>query len=358
MGNRIFDPSIHPNLLIRLKSPNDRESMTPKQQQQRGMWLISALRRERVVRAMELIRQGADLSVRSQDGDTALYTALAFLCYPVVAPLLEAGADPNVPNADGSYPIHVAAEYGGAEGPRLMEALLLHGAQIDARDEEGATAIFLAGKSACAETVHTLQRYGADVSDRNNQMDTALTFACCWGDTERAAMLLDAGIDLNAQDDCGMNALHWAAKGGHAGTVALLVGRGALLNVADRSGYTALMYAAGHGSRRCVECLLDAGADPAARDGDGRSALEFARLYAGRDLVEALSAEHACPTSPVFAEHLTVERITTPAGEPAVRVSQLDKYGAGWSHALCDGFDAIERMLVQHVSESRSEDST
>src|SRR5579871_1796797 len=171
--------------LIKPELCDDIESMTPKQQQQRGRWLLAALQNERIVRAQELIRQGADLSVRDLDGGTALYIALAHGCFAAVTPLLEAGADPNVPGPYETYPIHLAAEYGRAEAPQLLEALLAHGARIDSQDHEGATAIFLAGKSADAETVHTLQRHGADINDHNNQLDTALTFTCCWGMTEQ-----------------------------------------------------------------------------------------------------------------------------------------------------------------------------
>src|SRR2546423_1044305 len=163
----------------------DHEAMTPRQKQQRGRWLLAALQNDRPQRAEALIRQGADLSVRTPVGETALYPALAPNLSPLVPLLLECGADPNVPGPGGTYPIHLTAEWGGEAAPSLLEALLAHGARIDVRDDEGATAAFLAGKSASAETLHTLLRHGANVSDRNNELDTALTFACCWGMTER-----------------------------------------------------------------------------------------------------------------------------------------------------------------------------
>ena len=325
--------------------------MTPKQHLQRGRWLVAALQKERVARAIELIRQGTDLSVRDPDGSTALYTALAHGCVAVVRPLLEAGANPNVPGSYGTYPVHVAAEYGGADAPQLLETLIAHGARLDVRDEEGATAVFLAGKSASAETVHTLQRHGANISDRNNQLDTSLTFVCCWGMTERAAMLLDAGIDLEAQDDAGMTALHWAAKNGHAGTVNLLLSIGARVNVADRWGNTPLIYAAAHGSLRCVTSLLEAGADPVVRDENGQTALDAARRYSGRDLADAMLADAALSNSLAACEgKMYVERFRTADGEPAVQIS-MDRpdwgYGAGWTRENCDSYDAIVQLL-QH----------
>lgn len=328
--------------------------MTSKRQQQLGRWLLAALQKRRTERALELVRQGADLSARSPEGMTVLYAALAYDCFAMVKPLLEAGADPNIPDPSGTYPLHLAAEFGHSDAPQLLESLISHGARIDVRDEEGATAIFLAGKGASAETIHTLQRHGANINDRNNEQDTALTFACCWGMTERAAILLDAGIDLEAQDDARATALHWAAQGGHASTVSLLLGRGARVNVSNRWGRTALMYAAAHGSLLCVTSLLDAGADPHVRDENGETALDDARRYAGRDLAETLLAEEIASGFKADEVQVSMERIRTPDGEPAVRVSAGWGDGSGWAREKCDGFDAIVHLLQQYLNISGS----
>ncbi len=328
--------------------------MTSKRQQQLGRWLLAALQKRRTERALELIRQGADLSARSPEGKTVLYATLAYDCFAVVKPLLEAGADPNIPSPSGTYPLHLAAEYGRSDAPQLLEALISHGARSDVRNEEGATAIFLAGKGSTAETIHTLQRHGANINDRNNEQDTVLTFACCWGMTERAAMLLDAGIDLEAQDDTGMTALHWAARGGHASTVTFLLGRGARVNVSDRWGRTALMYAAAHGSLLCATNLLNAGADPHVRDENGETALDDARRYAGRDLAQTLLAEESAGGVEGDEVQVSMERIRTPDGEPAVRVSADWGDGSGWMRETCDGFDAIVPLLQQYLHISGS----
>lgn len=166
-------------------------------------------------------------------------------------------------------------------------------------------------------------------------------------------MLLDAGIDLEAQDDTGRTALHWAAKGGHANTVGLLLERGARVNVSDRWGRTALMYAAAHGSLLCVTNLLNAGADPQVRDENGATALDDARRYAGRDLAETLLAEESVGFEADEVQ-MFVERIHTPDGEPAVRVSADWGDGSGWTRETCDGFDAIVQLLQQHLNISGS----
>jgi len=60
---------------------------------------LAALKNERVERALELIRQGADLSVRDPDGGNSVYVAIAYKCYAAVEPLVKmalqvAGATP------------------------------------------------------------------------------------------------------------------------------------------------------------------------------------------------------------------------------------------------------------------------
>lgn len=317
--------------------------MTTKGRQQRGRRLLSALRNERSDRALELIVQGADTTVVTSNGETALYLALVHQCYATVGPLLQSGADPNVPGPYGAFPIHIAAEWGGDHAPFLLETLITHGARIEVRDDEGATAIFLAGKAAGARTVHTLLRYGANISDRNDSLDTALTFACCWGMTERAQMLIDAGIDVNAQDNFGRTALHWAAMNGHAATVGLLIHHGAYVNVSDTFGATPLVCAAAHGSFQSVRNLLEAGADPSVADNKGESALSAARRYAGRDLAEAMRADAVSHGRANELGVLFTERYTTSDGEPAVRIGER----GNWERENVDRFDAIVALLTK-----------
>jgi ankyrin repeat protein len=327
--------------------------MTSRKHAQLGRWLLSAIRNRRPARALELLRLGADPKIRTAEGDSTLCCALDYEVDDLVAPLLAAGVDPNVPGARGDYPLHLLTSWRRPGRELLAASMVRHGARVDVRDDEGATPMFVAAKAGYVEMIEGLQRLGADISETNGELDTALTFAACWGYTDQARMLLDHGIDIHARDNLGMNALAWASKGGHAETIDLLLRHGADPNVADLWGQTPLMRAAGHGSVQCVRLPLDAGADPSAMSESGESALDAAKRYAGRDLALALREDwHPLPDRyGRSAPPITIRRFTNDSGEAVLVIKQLDKSGGGISRELCDGFDAIVGLL-ESVEES------
>jgi ankyrin repeat protein len=68
-----------------------------------------------------------------------------------------------------------------------------------------------------------------------------------------------------------------------------LLKAGALVNARDRNGRTALMEAAERGNTAVADVLLQAGADVRLTDDQGRIALEIARAYGRRLMVQRLS---------------------------------------------------------------------
>jgi ankyrin repeat protein len=93
-----------------------------------------------------LIDQGVDLNQRDLDGFTALTHAACGRKgkTEVVALLLKHGADPNRRCRRGSTVLMEASTLGFAES---IQCLLQHGgAEVDARDEKGSTALFKVGR--------------------------------------------------------------------------------------------------------------------------------------------------------------------------------------------------------------------
>ena len=77
--------------------------------------------------------------------------------------LLEAGADVNARNEDGESALHFAALYGD---PTLMAAILRAGADVNSRDAVGLTPLhWLCRKSPSEQSVQLLLRNGAAVND-------------------------------------------------------------------------------------------------------------------------------------------------------------------------------------------------
>ena len=81
-----------------------------------------------------LLEAGADLEVRDEDGSTALHGAAGGGAVEAVMTLLEVGVDLEARNLDGSTPLHLAARDGVAE---VVMTLLEAGADPGARNNDG-----------------------------------------------------------------------------------------------------------------------------------------------------------------------------------------------------------------------------
>ena len=129
---------------------------------------------------------------------------------------------------------------------------------------------------------------GADVNAKNIKGLTALMKASIEGHADVVKLLLDKGADVNARTDSGYMALTAASWAGHADSVKLLLDNGADVNVKDVEGGTVLMGASWAGHVDVVKLLLDNGADINAKDPEGRTALMAASLNGNKDIVRVL----------------------------------------------------------------------
>jgi len=136
--------------------------------------------------------------------------------------------------------------------------------------------------------------HGANVNARDAKGATALMYAALYGDVEFVNLLLDKGADPNASNDLDINALMWAA--GDLGKVRSLVAHGANINARSNYGYTALSVAAASpGNLPTVRLLLEKGADPRAVDKDGVGALWLACARGDSLIVQELLRRGADP---------------------------------------------------------------
>jgi esterase/lipase superfamily enzyme len=118
-----------------------------------------------------------------------------------------------------------------------------------------------AAKAGDTAKVEQLLEQGADVNAKDKNGKTALMNAAFNGHTGSAMVLLEAGADVNAKDKNGWTALIEAVNGGHTETVKALMDAGADVNAKeDEYGMTALTVAAEKGHAEIVEILKQAGA--------------------------------------------------------------------------------------------------
>ena len=173
--------------------------------------------------------------------------------------LVDAGADVDQAEPDGSTPLHWAAWNADVEAVRL---LLEAGAVANTGNRYGVRPLSLACVSGSPGVVAALLDAGANPNTTLTEGETALMTAARSGNVEVVELLLDAGAHVNAQEHWkGQTALMWAAAEGHAAVVPALVRYGADVGARSKRGFTALLFAAREGRTDVVRTLLEAGAD-------------------------------------------------------------------------------------------------
>ena len=145
-----------------------------------------------------------------------------------------------------------------------------------------------AARNADWDGVRALLEDGADVNASQGDGATALHWASYWDDLGSVALLIRAGADVNAANDLGVTPLWLAAQNGNAAVVQALLRAGANPNAVLMDGETVLMRAALVGNGDVVEQLLANGADPNRSGTRGQTALMWAVSQQHHAGVEAL----------------------------------------------------------------------
>jgi len=117
--------------------------------------------------------------------DSALHVAAAGYRVEMAKLLLDAGADPNSAlNHRHSRPLHYAADgyiisklWNEKNQLAMIRLLLKVGAEINAQDKNGATALHRAVRTRCAAAVQYLLDAGADATIKNKPGSTAFHLA-------------------------------------------------------------------------------------------------------------------------------------------------------------------------------------
>ncbi|XP_017071008.1 protein TANC2 isoform X4 [Drosophila eugracilis] len=159
--------------------------------------------------------------------------------------------------SSGELALTAAARHGCVD---VVGILLSRGAQIDARNRQGYSALWLAVKEGHWSVVeHLLQRGALQDEPLGQTRKTPLMIAAEEGHLELVELLLARGAAREAQDHEGFTALSWACLRGHLAAAKTLIEHGCNRHHEDHNGRTALDLAAYQGAASLVLYILDQG---------------------------------------------------------------------------------------------------
>jgi ankyrin repeat protein len=186
----------------------------------------------------ELLEKGHDVNHKTPaDGSTPLHAAVLSGSSTVVAKLVERGADPTIPNSNGTSPIVLAVQGGDVEVARTLVSRLTPAKLTAIRNAAGHTLLYMAAHKNDSQMARMLLE--ADVPPSVSAEDTGNTplhVAAFRGNAEICKLLLLFDAPVNVESSNGFTPLHVAAAAGAAPVVRLLLQHGADASVRSRSG--------------------------------------------------------------------------------------------------------------------------
>src|SRR5262245_33695860 len=252
--------------------------------------------------------------------------------------LLKQGADPNAAQPDGATALHWAVHW---DDQQAVDILVRAGAKPDAVNDLGVFPLSLACANGSAAMAKRLLAAGASVRTALPGGESPLMTCARTGAADAVRLLAERGADVNARESHrGQTALMWAAGASQLDTVKVLVERGADVNAASTAGFTPLMFAAREGDSEAAGLLLTAGAKLEATTPAGESAL----LVAAASVSGVTARDYRVIPEP--SGHEAVAMLLVDRG---ANVNQADTFGmTALHHSVETGKRALLKALIAH----------
>lgn len=265
-----------------------------------------------------LLERGANPIAKTNKGETPLHFAAMNGRDETVELLLDVEVDLDAVTESGETPLHLScrtpleSETAAPRYVRVMQLLLKHGANCDARTNEGWTALHLAAFNGRTSGVKFLLGEGAELDALTSEGMTPLHLSCATSANPLGSqihindsqsiieLLLQHGANRNAKANRGETPLHFAALLGSSELTRLLIRKGLQVDALADGGKTPLHFLCARNKEtiaddrshiriaemeRSARLLLRYGANRDAKTDKGETALQIAAYNGWKSIV-------------------------------------------------------------------------
>lgn len=251
---------------------------------------------------LRLLERGVDINTKRHSVLTPLTAAVKSQDETMINLLINHGADLNLPDSDGRYPLHYACK-----SSYLARFLLSRGADPDAAN------VLHYAIDVNPEIVPVLLAYHTSFDLIDELGNTPLMTACELHKYPVVSALMNHS-DVDLQNPyTGQTALHIAIELDFFPAILLLLTKKPSLDLVDNEGRTVLHTAIRNLNEPVVEMLLKHGADPTIPDEEGLSCLSYAimeesipMILSILERVQAVTIEEINLAREVFPECIRV----------------------------------------------------
>lgn len=171
-----------------------------------------------------------------------------------------------------------------------LRRTLADGAEVNAKDTNGGTALHLAARNGLVDAAEKLIDAGAKVFEVDSEGQQPLHKACSGGHVEMVNKLVGKDASTQITDNDGWSPLHLASRHGHTEVIKALLAKdkGNLDDTEKLEGWTALHLAIYNGHAGAVSILLKEAASVSIQDNDRWTPLMTATKQKHKEIMQEL----------------------------------------------------------------------